>query len=102
MEYLDQAYEFFSLLLTTQVSVSLFTMGGLMVIMVIFLITARYKYGLLFSLLFLFIWAYVVHFQMFLDLFGTNMVGKSIYGFIGVMMVSLFILSAVFDSRREA
>lgn len=102
MEYLDQVYDFFRILLTTQVPVSLFTMGGLMIIMSFFLILAYYKYGLLFSLLFIFVWAYVVHFRMFLALFGNNMVGKAVYGFVGVMMIALFIISAVFDGRRGA
>ena len=102
MEYLDQLYEFFRILLTTQVPVSLFTMAGLMVIMGFFLLLANYKYGLLFSFLFVFIWAYVVNYKLFLVMFNYNTVAKTVYGVCGVLMLSLFIISAAFDERRGA
>ena len=101
MEYLDQLYEFFRILLTTQVPVSLFTMASLMVVMGLFLLIARYKYGLMVSFLFVFLWAYVVNYKLFLVMFNYNTVGKAIYGVCGVLMISLFIISLAYDGRRE-
>ncbi|MFC1769984.1 hypothetical protein ACFLZI_02885 [Nitrospirota bacterium] len=100
MELLNAIYDFIRLLLTTTIPVSLFSFTVFVTILCTSVVFARFKYGLLFALLSIFIWGFFANYKYFLGLFYYNVVGLFAYGVAGLLLLTLIIVSFVSDQRN--
>ena len=101
MEVLNAIYDFFKLLLTTRVPVSLFSLAIFTIILCSTVIAARYKFGLLLALFSIFVWGFMANLKYFVELFNYNTVGLIVYGVGGVSLLTLIIVSVAIGHQER-
>jgi hypothetical protein len=100
MELLNSIYDFFRLLLTTSIPVSLFSLVIFTVVLCITVLSAHFKHGVLFALSIVFVWGFFANYKYFYGLFHYNVVGLLTYGIAGLLLLTMIIVSLVADHRN--
>jgi hypothetical protein len=95
MKLLNSVYDFFRFLISTELSVSLFSIIIISIIIGSFLLAGHYKQGLTLSFFCVFIWVYLAYYKHFLILFNNSTLGMAVYGIAGALLVGIIILRIV-------